>query len=499
MHTTVDKDLELEGALPDFCPDISRLIRVDCTPYIESNEVNGDRCLVLGKIVCSILYETDYKNKIKHAVFAKDFSHSFDVETQNCINPVAEANVRCTHISCKMLSPRKFIIKPRLQLDLDVFCNTVFKTADTLSGDNTFFKTSEIAFEKKLSPYTEQFTFEEELPLLQSEKPIGDIIFGSVRLQQPQVTLSGNNAHVKSNAIIKVLYEEENSDNELIMSTKTIPINMTLSNLDVNESGRISVTLAVTDEKISAELDAYGENRIIKANFTARAKADMSEKVSEIVATDLFSADYVNNTESVSVDLPILASEYDRTFAIDTVITPERPFVCPLFDIDPLINELNAEPAEGGVTLSGNYTVSVLGRTTEGFENFDFSGEFNEFIPIELPENVTSLEAEIYPFDYTTTIMADDNVAIRIMLNAKIKAYSEENQTFISSIVSQEPLIKDKESYAVVYYFPNKKDNLWSISKKYYVNPTTVKEANPNSFDDSEQLKSGTKMILIKK
>lgn len=499
LHTTVDKDLELEGSLPDYCPDISRLIRVDCTPVIESSEINGDKCFVVGKIICNMIYETDYKNKIKSAVFEKDFNHNFEVPMQNCSDPVAEACTRCTHISCKMLSPRKFIIKSRLALNLDVFCNTVYKTADIESGGNTFFKTSSINFEKKLNPYVEDFTFEEELPLLQNEKSIGEIVYGSVRLQPPQVTVTGNDAHIKTNAIIKMLYEAEDAEDELIMSTKTLPLAMTMSNLDINEANRISVSLSISKDKITSELDTYGENRIIKADFTALAKATISEKVNEIVATDLFTAEYVNKTESVSVSLPTIVTEYDRTFAIDTSIMPERMFLSPLLDTDIAINDLKVEPGEGGVTINGSYTVSVLGRTNEGVESFDFTGEFNEFIPIELPMNSSSVEVDLYPFDYSITMMSDGNIQLRIILNAKIKAHSEEKQTFISTIISQEPIAKEKESYAVVYYFPSKADTLWSIAKKYYVNPNAIKDANPNSFDEGDKVKSGIKMVMIKK
>jgi len=491
--------LELEESLPDYCPDIARLIRVDCSPVIENSEFSGDRCVVSGKAVCRILYETDYKSKIKSAEFVKDFSHSFEVPMQGCTDPVAQAKARCTHISCKMLSPRKFIIKSRLQLDLDVFANTAVKTVDTRSGDNTFYRTVDISYEKKLPPCVEEFAFEEELPLLQSEKSIGDIVFGSVQLQPPQVTVSGSDAIVKTNATVKLLYEEEGGDNQLVATTKVVPVSMTLSNLAVDDAGRIAVSLSVTNARVTSELDAYGENRIIKATFTARAKAEMTEKVTETVATDLFSSDCVNKTESATIALPAQNNETDRTFSIDTVITPEKPFVNTPFDIDIIINDLKAEIANGGVNLSGNYTVTMLGHTADSLESYDSTGEFMEFIPIELSENVTSVDAELYPFDYSLTMMSDGSIAIRIILNAKIKTYSEELQTIVTSVISQEPLPKEKDSYAVIYYFPNASDNLWSIAKRYYANPSVIKNANPNAFDEYEQVKSGTKMIMIKK
>ncbi|MDD4163908.1 MAG: LysM peptidoglycan-binding domain-containing protein [Eubacteriales bacterium] len=499
LHTTVDKDLELESSLPDYCPDISRLIRVDCVPVIESSEINGEKCVVVGKIICNMIYETDYKNKVKSAVFEKDFTHNFDVPMQNSVDPVPEVTTRCAHISCKMLSPRKFIIKSRVELNLDVFASTVMKTADTESGDNTFYKTVEISYEKKLKPYNEEFDFEEEIPLMQNEKSVGEIVYGNIRLQPPQVTVTGNDAHIKTNAVIKLLYEAENSDNELIMSTKILPLVMTMSNLDINEENRISVSLSVPKEKLSIELDTYGENRVIRAEFTAFAKAAIAEKVNETVATDMFSSDCLHKTENATVNLLMAATEFDRTFAIDTEITPDRTIIAPLFDTDITINELKAEQSEGGVVISGTYTVSILGLTNEGVESFDFTGEFSEFITADFPMGVGSIEVSLYPFDYTSTMMSDGNISLRIIINAKIRAYTEEMKTFISTIISQDPLAKEKESYSVVYYYPSKTDSLWTIAKKYYVNPSAIKAANPNTFDENDMPKIGTRMVLIKK
>ena len=499
MHTNVDKEIELESSLPDYCPDIARLIRVDCTPVIESADINGDKCIISGNVVCNMIYETDYKNKIKSADFVREFSHNFDLHIQNCADPIPEVAVKCIHISCKMLSPRKFIIKPRLQLQLDVFANSPVKTVDTASGDNTFYKTKEISYENKLKPYVDVFTFEEEVPLLQSEKTIGEIVYGNIYLQPPQITFSGNDAIIKSNATVKLLYEEEGSENELVSTTKIIPVNMTLSNLEVDDSDKISVTLTVTEKKLTSELDAYGENRIVKAKFAAKVRADMSEKVYETVATDMFSGYYVNQTESVTISLPAQITEYDRTFPIDTTVTPERSLLCPPFDIDITISDLKAEPAQGGVIVSGSYNISVLGRTAENLESFDFTGELNEFIPVELPDNITSVEAELFPFDYSVTMMSNGDIALRIIFNAKLKIYTEEKATIISEIINQEPLPKERETFSVIYYFPSSKDTLWSIAKRYYVNPHAIADANPEVFDENERIKDGTRMVLIKK
>ena len=46
FKTKTEKELELDTPLADYCPDISRLIRVDCTPFIENCTLENDKAVI---------------------------------------------------------------------------------------------------------------------------------------------------------------------------------------------------------------------------------------------------------------------------------------------------------------------------------------------------------------------------------------------------------------------------------------------------------------------
>ena len=52
---TVDKDLEFDSTLPEHCPDIARIIKVDCTPFVESCTISDGQSTVIGKAVCFLI------------------------------------------------------------------------------------------------------------------------------------------------------------------------------------------------------------------------------------------------------------------------------------------------------------------------------------------------------------------------------------------------------------------------------------------------------------
>ena len=57
--TVLDKETEFDGALPDYCPDIVRLIRVDCTPYTDSCQVIDNKLQIGGRVIRNLGYQLE--------------------------------------------------------------------------------------------------------------------------------------------------------------------------------------------------------------------------------------------------------------------------------------------------------------------------------------------------------------------------------------------------------------------------------------------------------
>ena len=83
FSSKVDKDLDFDSSLPDFCPDIARIVKVDCTPFSESCTISDGKAVLKGKVVYDILYETDYKNRLRCCNFTQEFSHSVPIPKTN--------------------------------------------------------------------------------------------------------------------------------------------------------------------------------------------------------------------------------------------------------------------------------------------------------------------------------------------------------------------------------------------------------------------------------
>ena len=170
IDTVLDKETEFDGNLPEYCPDVIRLIRVDCTPYVDGCECTADKIHMHGRIVYDVLYETDRKNKLRYCSFTQEFRHSADLPMHELENMQAVCRAACSKITCKMLSPRRLVLRARLELHTSVCGETVVSMLSAQPIDGMFFRTKHVRLDTVPETVGSETHFDETLPLLQGEK-----------------------------------------------------------------------------------------------------------------------------------------------------------------------------------------------------------------------------------------------------------------------------------------------------------------------------------------
>ncbi len=498
MDTVLDKETEFDGSLPEYCPDVIRLIRVDCTPYIDGCECTSDKIHINGRVVYDVLYETDRKNKLRYCSFTQEFRHTADLPKHELENMQASCHAACSKITCKMLSPRRLVLRARLELHTTACGETVISMLSTQPVEGMFFRKKCIRLDTASETVGTELRFDETLPLLQGEKNIGEIIFGCVALQPPQVTVTEGCAIAKTNAVVKVLYESEDAEGGYCMTAKSVPLSVSLEDPAIREGKHCTVTLDMSAHSVLPELDQYGESRLLKASFSVSALATLVGSVETEVADDLFSTAHEETLAQTEMKIPSLYDIVDRSFTVDLKVPAEEPPFTALYDTTVRAGRIRATPADGGIELSGTMTVSVLGDSRDGIMHRDYTEEFVQFVPADLPESLAGVIADVAPFDVLPTLHADGSISARVICNAKIFLYAEQQVSFLSDITKQVEL-EQEDVYTVAYFFPSRTDDLWSVAKRYRVDPEFLRASNPKAFDDSGRLAGNVKTVVVAK
>ncbi len=498
LSTKVEKELEYDFPLPEYCPDIARLIKVDCTPFAESCSIEDGKAVVKGKALFDVLYETDYKSRLRCVSFVQEFSQSVNIPRSNAETLSAFCKVNCERIGCKLLSTRRLVAKATVGAKFDVEGEFSAKTVDVNENKNIFFKKKELSLNSKTVLFENDYRFSESLPLNQSEKCIGEIVGGNIFLQEPQVTLSNGHADIKTTANMHVLCEDENHEGRYYMSQKTLPINIDFENEAINNEKRVSVSLEPITPEFSPELDQYGESRVIKTTFSVKARVKVNGTNTITVADDLFEKDFDSVPIVSTASLPHFHSQSDVSFSSEGTIAPTTPKTDNI--LDAVVRDYGsvAEKTEGGINLSGNFVVTLITETADGIYSLDHSIPYNQFFPIEFPESESTVSADSYPIEVSSTLHPDGSVTARVVAGAKIYVFSESEESFVSEVSKRVPREVTEDDSALIYFFPQKGEDVWTISKLYRADPESILCANENMFSEEGKPIESSKPILIK-
>lgn len=498
ISSRVDKDLEFDSPIPEYCPDIARIVKVDCTPFAEGCEISDGKATVTGKAVYDVLYETDYKNRLRCCNFTQEFSQSIPLPRTDATDITAFCSAVCEKISCKLLSPRRLVIKSTLSVYIEAEGESAIKALAVNEDKETFFRKKTIGFDGRTILHEGNYRFGDSIPLAQSEKSIGEIICGSISLQAPQVSLSPGRAEIKSTASVHVLCEEENNEGKYYMSVKTLPINIEYSNDAIEDFKNIAVALEASEAEFSPELDQYGESRVIKTSFSVKMKMKVNEPKAYTVAEDVFEKEYNSVPVSVSASLPHLNSKSETSFSAEAKLAPMTPKPEAVLDSSARDYGSTVELSDGGVTISGAFIVTLLADTSEGIQSFDQPVPYSQFIPLELPDSKISIVADTSPAEVITTLHSDGSATARVIANICTYIYTESEESFISEVTKRTARQITDDGSMLIYCFPKKDEDLWSIAKLYRTDPESIICANPDRFNETGSLNQAEKPLLIK-
>ena len=109
LDTVAEQLADVDLTLPDYCPDIEKILKCTLTPKIQSKSLSGGQLQIDGTCVVNVMYVESIKKTIRCCEQSVNFSQSFSVkETPD--NPVIITKTKSEYINCRALSPRRLVM-----------------------------------------------------------------------------------------------------------------------------------------------------------------------------------------------------------------------------------------------------------------------------------------------------------------------------------------------------------------------------------------------------
>ena len=497
-----EQGVELDYVLPDYCPDIFKILSCTFTPKILSSNVSADLKLNLeGIVYVKTLYLSE-NSKDVHCIDQRyTYSKLIDIG-RNLSDVTVDSNSlrlnlapKSDYCNCRAISPRRIDIRGAVSVRIKAaapISHPLF-AVDKIS-DPPEIRTREIACCGKTLFSEKQIVVREEIDT--GAVGIGFIMESSAVPKVTDLRIVADKAVLKGVITVTALYGlyDENSSgcSKTEKMSADIPISAILDIEGISD-GHLSVPQICV---MNTELTPKTDSGIISAELLVNCslKGIISETIS--VVTDAYSVDY--ETEITSSHLRIFTNPrtVKQTFSLKTALSYNDGDIRSVWDCSAELKNPVCRPnSEGSLVLSGTLCVAAYGTNNEDLPFFiEKSEPVEQIISAEnIFENSTT-DFTVNISDTGFSIQSGNSLEVTATVDFSAVVTDMQNIDAVSSVNLLEDKPKEKNSdYSLRICFTGENANCWDIAKRYN---TTVKALmEDNNIEDINEPLSG--MIII--
>lgn len=491
-----EQPLDLDFSLPDYCPDIQKILKCKVDSSILSRSISGDRLNIEGITNIRLIYLDSEKMSVHVCENSTPFSCSINLRTSPQ-NAFAMTWARLEYVNCRAVSPRKVDVHGAFSICAKVFGKEVKNIPCSISGKDIHQKIVNVNAQNLIGIGQQQFSVNEDLELT---KEVQKLIRSEVNVSIDSYKIMQNKVVIKGETIIKLLFVSDLETGIPETMEYSVPISQIVDVPGVDENCRCVTMPEVLNYnyefKPSSEESEEGNNVLaIDIKIVATVLAYEPKEIG--IVSDVYSTDYDVNSENETFNLQNFETDLKDSFSHKATVDLEDLTASKIIDIWSDVTSTKSEFKDGKLNLNSKMNLCILALDSENIPFYiERATEVQKQLPFESDSKNVFADLFLTPVDIGHNISKGNSI-IDVKINLKLYAaiYSEEKNNLITAVSADETLVpqgKDSDASLTIYY-AEKGEPLWDIARKYYTSVNLVQQENNLEGDVVE--KSG--MILI--
>lgn len=497
LNAKAEEPINIDITLPDYCPDIQRILKCQIQPMIHFRTINQDRLDIEGDVKVKLMYLDEDKKVLRCFDYKSPFSISLEIKNidDNMLNPIISTRTKVEYVNCRAVSPRRLNISGAFSVTAKVLYKSFRDISNDIEDETVEQKNQSVPISEIISQDEKTFNMSEILEISDGKPKIGNIIRSEVAPMIYESKCIANKLVIKGEIIIKIMYRADLEENQIENMEYSVPLSQILDIEGLDDDINCLTDLSVLESEIEARTDSTGEDTLIECEmkFLASVIAFKEENIN--IISDVYSreyeleSEYKNFTFRKMMDPIKLNCEFVNDIELDD---KDIKKVCCVFSD---INQITATVQEDDICFKGKYNICMI--VTNQNDELMYVEKMMDFVHMyrmEIPQSGLQIDADFMISSINYRIKSGSQIEVKVM--AEIKADIIKNQTVkcLDHISSDEsrPRVKD-ENASIIIYYAQKGESIWDIAMKYASSVKEIKEENELSDD----MLSDSKMLLI--
>lgn len=489
-----EQGVELDYVLPDYYPDIFKIMCCTLTPKTASYSVSGDCKLSIdGVVYIKVLYLAENSTDIYCVDQRYTYTKTVDMSRSGVFpEPMVSLSMKSDYCNCRATSPRRIDVRGAVSCRIKASACTEYVLPDIPDGLQVRMR------EIKCCGKT---LFAAKQPVIREEIETGapGIAFIMQCDAVPKVTdlrVIADKAVLKGTVTVNALYgvanPESNSCTESEKMSADIPISAILDIDGITDSHNAFPEISV----LNMELIPKSDSGLISCELLVECRVRAQLEETALIATDVYSTDY--ETEFVSGLLKPASDPrtISQNVSVRTNLTSDKGEIRSVWDVSAEFKNPVCRPdPNGDLILTGQLCCRAFGKNADGVPFFLEKQEaVEQTISAANITPETAVDFSVNVADTGFSIKSDGSLEITASLDLRAVLHNIDPVEAISSVTVLEDKPKDRsDEFALRICYTNDSSDCWSIAKQ--CNTTVKAIMEENEIEDCDAPLSG--MIII--
>lgn len=488
-----EQGVELDYILPDYYPDIFRLVRCEVTPVVTDYSVNGDRLSYELRCDIRLLYCGEDGLALQCVTQRQTFSKTVDL-SRSAVAPDITLSAKSDHVNFRAVNKRRLDVRGAVSVKITVMGEKEQEVVSDAFGLNIQLKKSPVKFASNKLSADKTVQLSEETSLSAAQPPVSAIVYSSCSAGECEQKVISGKLLAKGELTVNLLYSCENGIEPM---TFTIPYSQILDIDGIDEAYECMVRTEVISCDITPNPDSNGENRTLRCEPELRISCRAVKTSDLMPAVDAYSTVYPCDVEYSTIQAQQLPSVYSESFRHSARIAEGEAVPSEIYAMWCEPKNINTRLGDDGrsVIITGMLTYSMAAKDSSGQMIMpDRDEAFEEVIEIGDDLSGAAVTSELSQATVSYNISPEGVLTAKAEIPVRISAGSSASIRAVTAITVDDSTRKQRDGdYAIKLYFGVENENVWDIAKRYSTDATAIMEENDLA---SEKLENG-RMLLI--
>ena len=472
----VTQEETAETIVPDYCPDIARIIDTEGKVFLHSRELHDGRAEVSGTVRVTVLYTPDGESGIRTLEFAMPFSAETDNKAMaDCICLIASAETE--FLETRILNPRKVFTHCKLVVRLTAYRKMPLCFCTDVEAEQALCleKRQESQHTTLLTQIAEKdFTFSDELNLSPGKEGAAEILTSRAAATVTETKVVGSKLILKGLFNISLLYRT--AGGQCCSAGGELPFSQIMEVEGASENTSVSVQLQFTGIDLQAGGTADEEGRRIAVTLYLHAVALLQQEQSITLLSDLYSTAYDMTYEAEPVQLTDYSDTLTRRQTVREVL--EIGVVAEsILSLYVTCGSVSASREGDNMTLRTGATVRAL-YLDEGGVPLVAERRIDVSCQLELPEDCR-ISARAFCPEEVQGSLGDRGIEVRFQVEFRAQVSTRKKKVCLASVKVASDTPKDlSQAPSLVLRGLAREETLWMLAKSYNTTVPDILAAN---------------------